>query len=74
MSLEDHLRTLAARGELKRLLVVQTTGGFQAAFNVGGNSYRIDIREDPVAAILNVLAPPKIADPAPATAEEDVFG
>ena len=70
--LDDALQKLADSGELGHLTLVRSTcGRWQAAHKrVGSNGYHVDIRKDPVDALLTVLHGPGLATVAEQQPEE----
>lgn len=53
VSLEEHIRGLAQRGQLRHLLVTKDPSGrgYQASFQARDAGYTVDIRRDPLDAI-----------------------
>jgi hypothetical protein len=57
-TLEEVLRALAEHGQLMHLTLVPSKKEWQASFRVtGASGYRIEIRKDPVEALMAALGP-----------------
>jgi hypothetical protein len=58
MQLEEVIRQLAEKGRIAHLTLVPTKDKWQASFKeTGGTGYRVEIREDPVEALVQALGP-----------------